>query len=155
MEYKGKLEEFPQEVVGKMLDKQEHQGNKRALSVFEKNPASNVNDGGFTWSATVEGIDFWHEVISKRRFDLFFEKYPKRESHFEKQNNVELKITTPYTNHVVKMRLSPGEIVALKHSLKSASLGKLEFLDLEGCDGEVLIIPGGLLKNCTYNIVNF
>ena len=73
--YKGQLEGFPQEIVEKMLEYQEKQGNKRDVSVFEKNDCS-----GFFWEESVEKYNFWHEVIEKRNFDLFFERYPKAES---------------------------------------------------------------------------
>lgn len=76
--YKGQLEGFPQEVVEKMLDEQEAQGNKRDVSVFEAAVNSGAYDG-FDWNDTVDGYYFWQRVIGTKDFDLFFEKYPKKQ----------------------------------------------------------------------------
>lgn len=54
--YKGQLEGFPKEVVEKMLDYQEAEGNKRDVSVFEDRVSEAFN--GFGWYDTTEGVDF-------------------------------------------------------------------------------------------------
>src|SRR5574344_1737319 len=33
---------------------------------------------GFRWDLTEEGYNFWAEVISRKNFNLFYEKYPKK-----------------------------------------------------------------------------
>lgn len=38
---------------------------------------ADLRDGGFNWIQSSQGFDFWHEVLSKERFDHFFERYPK------------------------------------------------------------------------------
>ena len=76
--YKGQLKGFPQEVVEKMLERQVEQGNKRDLSVFEVCYNSDKNMGGFDWVATIEGDDFWGNVIHGENFSLFFERYPQK-----------------------------------------------------------------------------
>jgi hypothetical protein len=77
MKYKGQLEGFPKEVVDRMLDNQELKGNVRDVKVFEKNLSATSSENGFSWCQTKEDEDFWHNVISCKDFDLFFEKYPK------------------------------------------------------------------------------
>jgi len=81
--YKGQLEGFPSEVVEKMLFYQEQQGNKRDVNVFERNKALGKPVEGFTWDKTPESFYFWEAVISKKEFDIFFEKYPKTEYTIE------------------------------------------------------------------------
>jgi hypothetical protein len=76
--YKGQLAGFPHEIVDKMLEKQVNCGNKRDVSKFEAYVECGGNDG-FTWSKTIEGHDFWSDVISRKYFIKFFEKYPKKE----------------------------------------------------------------------------
>ena len=76
MGYKGELTGFPKEVVEKMLDHQEAQGNKRDVKVFENTAKEGVPWGGFNWEETPEGFDFWEEVLVNE-FEIFFEKYPK------------------------------------------------------------------------------
>lgn len=79
--YKGELEDFPKEVVDKMLHHQVQQGHPRNIKIFEEDNFANRDLGGFDWSLTVEydeDDNFWNEVINKRNFDLFFSVYPKK-----------------------------------------------------------------------------
>lgn len=78
-EPKGQLEGFPKEIIARMLDYQEEQGNKRDISVFERWITS--GNSGFDWRYTKENFDFWKQVISNKDFNLFFEKYPKKEDN--------------------------------------------------------------------------
>lgn len=79
---KGNLEGFPLEIVDKMIERQVEQGNEPNVSVFEDLRGHSKSDGGFDWQLTQEekdGYGFWLEVISNRDFNLFFQKYPKKE----------------------------------------------------------------------------
>ena len=81
-EPKGKLEGFPKEIIARMLECQEEQGNKRDVSVFEREIYAGRFFGGFDWDNTKEAKedwDFWAKVIVRENFDIFFEKYPKQE----------------------------------------------------------------------------
>src|SRR5690554_1489884 len=69
---------LPVEIQEKMLDEQERQGNPRNAEVFEKNTKAGAIVGGFYWTDSVEGHDFWEEILLDDNFDLFYEKYPKR-----------------------------------------------------------------------------
>ena len=69
---------FPKEIITRMLDYQEEQGNPRDITVFETRVAAEQCNKGFTWDKTKEGYFFWHEVIDNKDFDIFFEKYPKQ-----------------------------------------------------------------------------
>ena len=75
--YKGQLEEFPREIVERMLECQVEQGNPRDVSIFEHYPNADQDSGGFNWRATIEGDDWWSKVIDDKNFDIFFLKYPK------------------------------------------------------------------------------
>jgi hypothetical protein len=72
--YKGDIKDFPKEVVEWMLDNQVKQGNKRDISVFEESRFANKINGGFDWG--IVDSNFCCDVIYKKNFDLFFEKYP-------------------------------------------------------------------------------
>lgn len=76
-EFKNDLKGFPVEIVEKMLERQVEQGNKRDVSVFERDRTSWKLIGGFAWKDTKEGFHFWNTVITYKKFDHFFEKYPK------------------------------------------------------------------------------
>ena len=74
----GGIKNFPIEVVEKMIEEQVKQGNCPNVEVFQKYANADTADGGFNWSDTKDGDDFWMEVIDENNFDLFFEKYPKK-----------------------------------------------------------------------------
>ncbi len=79
---------FPIEIVDKMIERQVEQGNNSNYVVFQVNACNNKRNGGFNWEDTVEGESFWYEVIGKKRFDLFFEKYPHyKETIISEYNN--------------------------------------------------------------------
>ena len=73
----GDLKNFPIEVVEKMLQKQYKQVNKKDITVFQTYKCSDKQNGGFRWEDTIEGHEFWSDVIRKENFDIFFERYPK------------------------------------------------------------------------------
>lgn len=84
VEFKGEIKGFPVEVVEKMLEHQVAQGNKREVSVFEDRKAAWRIEGGFEWEETIEGHCFWSDVISDKKFDVFFKRYPRVTSSEEK-----------------------------------------------------------------------
>ena len=73
---KGDLIGFPKEIIAKMLNYQEEQGNPRDVSVFEENKFTIKELGGFNWDKTKEEDNFWEEVLDNKDFNLFFEKIP-------------------------------------------------------------------------------
>ena len=70
---------------------QVEQGNKDDINVFQKTDYLPSSSGGFTWDNTVEGFDFWDDVINGKEFDVFFKKYPKKEidTHVYYRGNAE------------------------------------------------------------------
>ena len=74
----GNIKDFPIEVVEKMIEEQVKQGNRPNVNVFQDYVTADAVDGGFSWCNTDDGNDFWLEVIDECNFDLFFEKYPKK-----------------------------------------------------------------------------
>ena len=84
-EPKGQLEGFPKEIIARMLECQEEQGNKRDVTVFEILIRTSADLYGFSWNKTKEGYEFWYEVIDKKDFNLFFEKYPKKDNQYNSQ----------------------------------------------------------------------
>lgn len=73
----GNIENFPIEIVEKMIEEQVRQGNMANVKIFQKYKAADLRQGGFSWDRTDEGRQFWHRVVVCEDFDLFFEKYPK------------------------------------------------------------------------------
>lgn len=65
--------DLPIEIQQRMLDEQEKQGYPRNAKVFKEDVTE-----GFSWDRSVEGFDFWEEIIRNGNFAVFYEKYPKR-----------------------------------------------------------------------------
>ena len=74
----GGIKNFPIEVVEKMVEEQVSQGCQPDVEAFQQYPSADVSDGGFNWGDSIDGNDFWEEVIGEDNFELFFEKYPKK-----------------------------------------------------------------------------
>jgi len=72
------FKDLPIEIQQRMLDEQERQGNKRDAKVFEEDTSAGIGEGGFTWSESGEGHDFWNKILTYGNFVTFYEKYPKR-----------------------------------------------------------------------------
>lgn len=77
----GEIENFPIEVVEKMIEQQVKQGRADDVGVFQIKPTANHFGGGFTWKDTEEGEDFWRRVIVGKDFKAFFNKYPREKTH--------------------------------------------------------------------------
>lgn len=73
----GDLENFPIEVVEKMLEKQYKQVGKMDISIFQDSRFTDKPNGGFHWSDTIEGYAFWNTILNFKRFNIFFERYPE------------------------------------------------------------------------------
>ena len=74
---KGAIADFPIEVVEVMIERQVQQGNEPDVTAFHRYASNDAIDGGFTWSNTIEGVQFWDKVIGDNNFNVFFEMYPK------------------------------------------------------------------------------
>lgn len=74
----GQIEDFPLEVVQKMIEEQVRQGNKANVSVFQKFCIASKGEGGFDWEYAIDGDTFWQVVIGIQEFNVFFDKYPKK-----------------------------------------------------------------------------
>ena len=72
-----KFKDLPIEIQQRMLDEQEKQGNPRNANVFERDITAVLSEGGFFWGGSMEGFDFWEEIILKGNLAIFYEKYPK------------------------------------------------------------------------------
>jgi hypothetical protein len=91
----GEIKDFPIEVVQAMVNEQVRQGNKANVSVFNRCVGSNKFTGGFDWCVSVMGIDFWSKVLGFLDFDLFFQKYPKKQYSIERES-ISIKVPEGY-----------------------------------------------------------
>ena len=82
----GEIEDFPMEVVERMVYEQASQRQKMNPTVFAINNSAGPAEGGFSWAITEDGYVFWENVIRKKNFDLFFSKYPKKTVVYKKEN---------------------------------------------------------------------
>ena len=68
----GEIKDIPIEVVHKMVERCLEENE---VNIITKLQISRLD--GFTLRNSIEGYDFWDEVICWKNFNLFFEKYPK------------------------------------------------------------------------------
>lgn len=67
----GDLSGFPIEIVERMLECQVEQGNSRNVTIFQKERTYDQIQGGFTWRNTIEGKDYWSDIINCKDFSKF------------------------------------------------------------------------------------
>ena len=63
------FKDLPVEIQQRMLDEQVRQGNKRDAEVFADRLYCPKRQGGFLWAQSVEGTDFWTEILLKDNFE--------------------------------------------------------------------------------------
>ena len=71
----GYLLDMPVQVVTKMLERMYDENNYVDIDLMRHNVTSCAV---FNWEVSLEGDDFWNEVINERNYDVFFERYPDR-----------------------------------------------------------------------------
>ena len=70
---KGKICNFPLDVVEKMLERQKEQTGKEDVTEFQKDEMA-----GFRWFSTPEGLNFWDAVINEHDWVTFWKRYPSQ-----------------------------------------------------------------------------
>ena len=68
--------ELPVEIQEKMLEEQVKQGNEGNENIFIYDLCSGKSSKGFTWGQTLEGDEFWKQILVKGKISIFYEKYP-------------------------------------------------------------------------------
>lgn len=68
----GALDGFPLDVVKSMIEEQVMQGNEPDVTVFQHQADAYKKDGGFEWSSSKYGYEFWMETIYHANFDYFY-----------------------------------------------------------------------------------
>ena len=72
----GQIKDFPVGIVVRMMEERELQYSDADIKVFQLELT-----GGFAWTETEDGWDFWNLVIRRRNFDLFFKEHPEYERY--------------------------------------------------------------------------
>lgn len=120
----GEIKGFPVEVVQEMINEQVRQGYKADVGVFQEYVCVTGVRGGFDWCDSVMGAYFWYEVLFNKRFDEFFQKYPKdKNKHISKVMKKKEKKTE---KKVVVSKYKYDKLVAENEKLVAVT-DKLEF----------------------------
>lgn len=85
-EFTRDLTEVPIEIIAKMLERQEEQGNKRDPFIFDDDFYTNKKNGGIDWYLTPEGNTFWSRIQSKD-YEHFFRLYPQNKQFYKLSTN--------------------------------------------------------------------
>ena len=62
------IQSLPTEIKQKILKNQARHGNKPDLKVLEMNPTAGAWSGGFSWSCTKEGFEYWNNILGKMKY---------------------------------------------------------------------------------------
>ena len=93
-----------------MLEHQKQQNGKIDISVFQNSRCSDKRCKGFSWEDTTEGHNFWNNVVRNKKFDVFFERYPKV------SKNVYIRGDRKNAKNVIKELESRGGINKYKYA---------------------------------------
>lgn len=96
------IQDFPVEVVQKMLEYQVEQGNKEDISIFQNRAITSKTAKGFNWKDTEEGMEFWNKVIHEQKFSIFFNKYPKQPTEQTSFKYLYIKCTSKDAKDIIK-----------------------------------------------------
>ena len=72
-----KVDKFPPEIEELYMKRQVAAGNKANIEALYTYTTAGFYDGGFNWSQTPEKHTFWSEVLTHRKYDVFYAVYPK------------------------------------------------------------------------------
>lgn len=84
----GEIEGFPIEVVHVMCERQLEQTGKVNPSVFTVDKQASCHEGGFHWESTLEGHEFWRNVIMDKDWSMFYDRF----GHDEAVNYVKVRL---------------------------------------------------------------
>ena len=132
--FKEQIDLLPDFIGEELMNQQELQGNKRDISVFERCFAANQFGGGFDWSKTKQGDDFWDRVLFEKDINLFLAWFkPELEVFDYDENNKHLAQVIGYNENerypfFIKKEVAKG--FAYKHAQlpKKENAEKLELL---------------------------
>lgn len=68
----GELRGIPMEIIERVLECQYDLSGSMSLELLEIDVKDN-----FSYGSTIEGVDFWIEVLVDREYRVFFERYPE------------------------------------------------------------------------------
>lgn len=68
----GELRGIPMEIIERMLECQYELTGGASLESFEVS-----SNNSFNFSRTIEGRDFWNNVLVERKYRIFFDRYPE------------------------------------------------------------------------------
>ena len=71
--------DLPLEIQNRMLEHQEKQGYLKNPDVFKKETGAGLTKKGFVWGHTIEGHDFWFDILHHGKFNIFYKIYPKKD----------------------------------------------------------------------------
>lgn len=119
-----KYSSIPVEIRNKVKERVEEAGNeyneKKIAEFYEaENTILGSGNDGFSYSNTIEGFTFWHNVINSGKHDEFFKKYPKKIKSVDSEDFIEGQSYPDEKKGTVYKVKATGELVTLKHNDES------------------------------------
>ena len=131
--FKGQIDWLPDFIGEELMNQQELQGNKRDISVFEKDIQSNCIFKGFDWDETKQGDYFWEKVLIEKDINLFLAWFKPELEVFDDEKEVFISQVIGYNKNVsypfcVKNRTIYGRVFKHARLPKKENAEKLELL---------------------------
>lgn len=131
--FKGQIDWLPDFIGEELMNQQELQGNKRDISVFEKDVRAEKSEGGFYWHETEQQRLFWFRILLEQDINLFLACFkPELEVWYDEKKKFVAQVIGYNENEeypfFVKNKTIDG--FALKHARlpKKENKEKLELL---------------------------
>ncbi len=131
--FNGQIDWLPDFIGEELMNQQELQGNKRDISVFEKNIGASFSTEGFTWEKTKQGDLFWRKVLKGKDINLFLAWFKPELEVFDRESGIFINRVIGYNEDLfypffVKKSTTGG--YAFKHARlpKKENAEKLELL---------------------------
>jgi hypothetical protein len=131
--FKGQIDWLPDFIGEELMNQQELQGNKRDISVFEKDIQTIRVFKGFDWPETGQGREFWYRVLIDKDINLFLAWFKPELEVFDGESGIFIHRVIGYNEDLfypffVKKATTGG--YAFKHARlhKKENAEKLELL---------------------------
>jgi hypothetical protein len=131
--FKGQIDWLPDFIGEELMNQQELVGNKRDISVFEKNIKAEINEGGFGWYKSERPGSFWFRILIEQDINLFLAWFKPELEVFDDEGETFVKEVIAYiknVKHPFFLKKEDNFDFAFKHARlpKKENAEKLELL---------------------------
>ena len=98
--FKGQIDWLPDFIGEELMNQQKRQGNKRDISIFEKNIKAKMSEGGFDWPKSEQPGSFWYRILIEQDINLFLAWFKPELEVFDDEGETFVKRVIAYIKNV-------------------------------------------------------